>query len=319
MNVTSREPPDPLLVPSRPVGRLAASARRWRAIAVTVVAVVLASIGYAAVMSGSALYDDEGYVLMSLQQFLAGSALYDQTYTQYGPLFFELIGVPFRVLGEAPSHDSARVLTLVFWLTASACVGLMTWQFSGRALGWGLVGFVLTFVVLLPITSEPLHPGGFLTVVVAALAADLAFVRDPARRYLIAGLLVAALALTKINVGGLAAFAILFALAIDYTPRTAVERLGRRAALAGCAVLPLALTGPSFGVSDWRWLAMSLAATLIVIAIVVRPRGAHPRRAVAQMTFGGVGLVAVVVLITLATGTSFRGLVNGVLVEPLGY
>src|SRR5260370_20024895 len=38
----------------------------------------------------------------------------------YGPFFYETIGGLFKLLGIAPTNDSARWLTLVFWLVASA-------------------------------------------------------------------------------------------------------------------------------------------------------------------------------------------------------
>jgi hypothetical protein len=282
-------------------------------LAVAAVIVVLAAGGYVAVMSGWQSYDDEGYVLMSLRQFAHGADLYDQTYTQYGPLFYELFGLPFRTLG----HDAARLLTLVFWLAASAFAGLLAWRLAGRAVSWGVVGLVLAFTALLEITAEPLHPGGFLTVVMGALATTLVFAREP-RRYVIAGALVATLGLTKINLGGLAAFAIAFSLAIDFVPRTAPQRIGRAAVIAACAALPILLMASSLGVPEWRWLAVSLSATLLALAAVARPQGRDPLRAVVGLVLGAGSLTALVVAIILAAGTSLSGLVNGVLVEPLG-
>jgi hypothetical protein len=286
-------------------------------VAAAVVVVVLAVIGYAAVMSGWALYDDEGYVLMSLKQFADGAHLYDQAYTQYGPLFFELFGLPLRALGKAPSHDAARMVTLGFWLVSSACVGLLTRRFAGQASSWGVVGLLLAFVVLLGITAEPLHPGGFLAMVMAGLAVTLVFARS-SRRYLIAGVLVATLGLTKVNLGGFATFAIAFALAIDYAPRTRAQRLGRRAMIALGSALPVILIAPSVDVPEWRWLAVSLTATLIALVVVANPRGSDPRRPVAGLVLGGAALTVLVLAIIVVAGTSLSGLVNGVLVEPLG-
>ncbi len=285
--------------------------------AAAVLVVVLAVAGYAAVMSGWQPYDDEGYVLMSLQQFADGAHLYDQAYTQYGPLFYELFGLPLRALGRAPSHDAARMLTLVFWLVASGCVGLLTRRFAGQAASWGVVAMLLAFVVLLEITAEPLHPGGFLAMVMAGLAVTLVYAR-PSRRYLVAGVLVATIGLTKVNLGGFATFAILFALAVDSSPRTRAQRVGRRAMIAAGCALPVVLIAPSADVPEFRWLAVSQTATLIALVVVANPRGSDPRRAIAQLVLGGAALTVLVLAIILAAGTSLSGLVNGVLVEPLG-
>jgi len=286
------------------------------AIGVAVLLVALGAVGYVAMMSGWEQYDDEGYVLMSLHHFAGGSDLYDTTYSQYGPLFFELFGLPFRALGVAPGHDAARILTLVFWLAASSCVGVLTWRFAGRALSWGVVGAVLSFVVLLPITAEPLHPGGFLVMVMAALAV-VCVMTGESRRYLVAGVLVAALGLTKINIGGLAAFAIVLAETIAYTPRTAAQRHARAAVIAVCCAVPLVLLASSADVPEWRWLGIGVTASLAALAIVA-PRGdGDPVRAIGQLTLGALGLTAIVLAIIVAAGTSLRGLVDGILLEPL--
>jgi hypothetical protein len=268
-------------------------------------------------MSGWQLYDDEGYVLMSLAQFADGGHLYDEVYTQYGPLFYELFGLPFRVLGITPNHGAARLLTLGFWLAASVLAGLLTWRLAGRAWSWGVAGMLLAFSALLELTAEPLHPGGFLAMVMAALAATLVFA-SPERRYLIAGLLVATLGLTKINLGGFATFALAFALAVDAVPRSPGQRLARRGVIAGGCAAPLVLMAPSADAPEWRWLAVHLTAILVAVALLARPRGADVRRAVVQFALGAVGLTVLGLAIILAAGTSVSGLVDGVIVEPLG-
>jgi hypothetical protein len=35
-----------------------------------------------------AKYDDESYVMLSLQTFFQGQRLYEETYTQYGPAYY---------------------------------------------------------------------------------------------------------------------------------------------------------------------------------------------------------------------------------------
>ena len=46
------------------------------------------------------LYDDEGYVLISLKNFSLHGSLYDQVYSQYGPAFYLIYDALQRLLGS---------------------------------------------------------------------------------------------------------------------------------------------------------------------------------------------------------------------------
>ena len=60
------------------------------------------------------LYDDEGYVLLSLRNFSEHGHLYGGVYTQYGPLPYVLYDLLHR-LGLPFTHTAGRCLTLAAW------------------------------------------------------------------------------------------------------------------------------------------------------------------------------------------------------------
>ena len=77
------------------------------------VSAVLGPVAYARMFTGFSVYDDEGFFLATLRDYLGGTPLMTSTgLTLYGPFYFELYGGLFRLLGIAPDHDAGRWLTL---------------------------------------------------------------------------------------------------------------------------------------------------------------------------------------------------------------
>src|SRR4051812_18072615 len=70
------------------------------------------------------VYDDEGYVLFSLQNFTRHGGLYEQVYSQYGPFFFLFNQVlHLGGLGLDFTNTTARVLTGFYWLATTGLCG----------------------------------------------------------------------------------------------------------------------------------------------------------------------------------------------------
>ncbi|MBF8306127.1 MAG: hypothetical protein HW398_1315 [Acidobacteria bacterium] len=72
----------------------------------------LAAIGYWMLFSNLALYDDEGYLLLSAREYFAHGGLYDSVYSGYGPAFYVLADAFQWLIGSPVDHSSARLLTL---------------------------------------------------------------------------------------------------------------------------------------------------------------------------------------------------------------
>ncbi len=60
-------------------------------------------------------YDDEGYVMLTQQGFNNGYALYDEIFTQYGPVSYIFRDFIYRVIPDlSVTHDANRMISLIF-------------------------------------------------------------------------------------------------------------------------------------------------------------------------------------------------------------
>lgn len=286
--------------------------------------VLIALVGTAAaffeITSQFSPWDDEGYLVSSVAEFLRGGSLYDEIYTQYGPFYYVLFGGLSKVTGIDPTNDAGRVLSTVIWSAAAIVIGLLSERLAAsRAVGIvaAIAAFSVPFVV-----KEPMHPVGICTLLVVILIAFATWGQGLyARRGAIAvGLTLGALAMIKINMGALAALGLLCAILLAAPPAR-----WRLPCAAGAAALLLA--GPAVLMSkdlDFGWAQKSLVLMLgALIAILIRawPGGRDPAapalaRLVAWIAAGASAAIAVTCGVIIAAGTSPHDIVDGVLIDP---
>jgi hypothetical protein len=290
----------------------------WAAVAG--LAAVLALAGFWLLFSTFLIYDDEGYVLLSLRNFSLHGGLYDRVYTQYGPFIYLLYDALHRVLGFAFTNTAGRWITLANWLgTAALCAGLVARQ--TRSALWTAFTLAGVFTFLWVMINEPVHPGGLLVLLVTLgvwIGAE-AWTAGRTSAFAVAtGAIGAALTLTKINVGVFFLGAAFCWLAVNTAPPRRARALTWLAA-AGCAALPFALMQTLFALPWVRLFALVFAggalALLLTLRTVARPV-ATPRT---WLCFAGALLGALLLIAAgaWARGTSLRGLLDGVVLEPL--
>ncbi len=289
---------------------------RWLPIAL--LGAILAVAGASLLFSTFMMYDDEGYVLFSLQEFFHGGGLYERVYSQYGPFFF-LFNQALHLAGLEFTNIGGRLLTLVCWLGAAGFSAAAVWRMS-RSTTATVFTLGGVFLHLWPMVSEPSHPGGLIVLITAAVAwAGVHWIARPRRLAIAAGIAGAALLLTKINVG-----IFLFAgagawWALHLEEKTLGPR-GRAALIGGAmALLPYALMRGQMDLEWVRIFAVIAVAAGVATGLAVA-RGAEP-----VSRWGDLGALVIaaflVVLLTcagiLAQGTSPRGLLEGVVLGPL--
>ncbi len=280
--------------------------------------VALAPIAYHEMFTGWSPFDDEGYVLISLKGFVSGGHLYDRVYSTYGPFLYEAWGGLFSLLGIGVTNDAARFATLVVWLVTTLLVGLVAWRATGSAL-LSLIVELLAFRTLADITSAPLHPMGLIALLsVLLIAAVMLPPRRPCAAMLAAGTIIAALALTKANVGFFALAATALACAATY-PEVA-RRRGLRWAVEAIFVLsPFLLVGGHLDEGWAREFATHVAIAALAVVIALRALAPDPAKRVGELRWLVAGLAAgtfVVCGAALVTGTTPEGLWNGVVTTP---
>jgi hypothetical protein len=287
-----------------------------------VLAMGMVVAGYFYIFTTFAAYDDEGTLLVSLQAFAHGEVLYRDVYSPYGPFYYELFGGLFALTGATITNDLSRSLVLVLWVGSSLLYGFSAQRLSGR-LEIGAAAMVAAFATLFVLANEPMHP----QVLCALLLGGITLLavsgpgRRPGRLGAAAGALVAALLLTKLNLGVYALAAAVLAAALTWEPLRS-----RRWLSISVAVLVVAM--PAFVVGrdlDEEWARnlvgveiLSLAA-IAVVGWTVRDRtredGLGPWLLGAAAGFV-VAFVAIMAAIML-NGSSLADVYDGVVTEAM--
>ncbi|HEX2854930.1 MAG TPA: hypothetical protein VHO24_16975 [Opitutaceae bacterium] len=268
--------------------------------------------------SNLALYDDEGYILISAREYFAHGRLYELVYSQYGPAFYVMTDAFQHLLAGPVDHTAARLLTLGFWIgTAVCCAGFVLRQTGSRSLT--LFALTTTFLYLYFITDEPFHPGSlvFFLLALSLLATTELLGRERLKSAAaVAGLTGAILLLTKINVGvfyvaALGTWALL---------HTVPSRWQRSAGIV--AVTSLVLLAAALMHTLWReswvqvYLALFATGAVTVFAVSDRERFVTAKQVFLFFAAGAAGGLLILFAVWLR-GTSVEGLLNGVLLGPL--
>ena len=282
--------------------------------------VVLAVIGRWLLFTTFMIYDDEGYVLYSLRNYVAHGDLYARVYSQYGPFFYNLYDTLQRVLPLEYDNVSGRWITLVNWLAAAGAGSLLAWRYS-RSSVYALFTLGMTFFCLWVMQSEPMHPGSLLTALVAigAVVGAIAIEREKPVAFAVSGALVSvALFLTKINVG------VFFLVAAGgwLLVNTAIGRdkkLSSWLVALGCAALPFLLMRSLWEETWVRTFALIVTTSSLALVLVLHRsrRDEHSVR-----TWGWfIGCSAIWALgigaLTCLRGTGLTDLIHGVVLGPL--
>lgn len=279
---------------------------------------LLAGVGACLVFSSFMVYDDEGYVLFSLKNFAEHGGLYDRVYSQYGPFFFAFHKL-LHAVGLDFTNLTARLLALGWWLGSVALCATLVWRVT-RSLAATVFTAGAVFLRLIQMVNEPSHPGGLITLAVSLVAlAGIAWPERPRRTALVIGAMVAALVLTKINVGvfllaGVAAWWVLH-VEIPWIPRPTRTVI----VAGGLALLPVLLMGAQLGVPWVKTFAL-IASCSAVAVVIAGSVGERPRLALADIGPGIIaafGVAIVTIGFVLIDGTSWNGLIDGLVLGPL--
>lgn len=286
----------------------------------TALLTALAVCGYWLLFTQFMVYDDEGYVLWSLRSYFAEGGLYTKVYSQYGPFLYVLYDALHRLFGLDFDNETGRWLTLFYWLGTCTLAGWFVWRQTRSAITAGGTA-VFIFGTLLVMISEPIHPGGLLTLLAAigAVGGAVAIERErPLAFALLTGVIGAAMLLTKINVGAFFLIAAGSWLTINCTQRH-LARAGLWLTAIGSLVVPLGLMQrlwPTPWVAIFA-LCFSCAALSLVPLLREQQRASH--RLNSWLGFAGAAVVTVecVLLLVWLRGTSLDMLWFGVAVAPL--
>lgn len=296
--------------------------RAWQWLLWSALGLALAGTAYLLVFTTFMFYDDEGYVLLTLRDYLAGGRLYDEIFTQYGPWPYLYHQIVSGVTQLPLTHTLGRYLTILHWVAAAGFCGAVAARLTGRTVA-AVVAMLASFGLLWQMVSEPSHPGSLISLMVGA-AMWLTVVgpgdRRPALIFGGLGMLTTFLLLTKVNVGLL----LLAGWGCGLLRFTAWPERWRTpasvVATVGLLLVPWALMGRQLS-GEWPLIfafQFTLgAAALLWVTPPSRVGRLVPSRAWLQVLAGlALGSVLVVGAV-LAHGTSISALIEGVLISPL--
>lgn len=279
-------------------------------------ALVLALTGMWRMFAHFPGYDDEGYILLTVRNYLEGGGLYARVYSQYGPVFYVLHDVVHRVTGAAVDHAYARWFTLALWLGAAGGVaGLVGAAARSAAAAW--FAGVASFLFLHQFSEEAFHPGAVIVGLLPFLLWGLHRLGAqgrPVAAALLAGAGVALLGLLKVNVG------LLFGTGVAVG--WCLTRAGGGSRATG-VVLGLTAAGVLMhGLVAEAWVQVFLTVfgvglAGLGLAIPPAPAAHGPGR---ELAGGGAGLAlagGIVLAAVALRGTTPAGLLEGILLRPL--
>jgi hypothetical protein len=291
--------------------------------ALVAVGAVLAA--YFAIFAYFAPYDDEGTSLVRLLSFVEGDALYRDIWSAYGPFYFELFGGFFEAFGLSVDTNSGRTVVIVVWVLSSFLLGLSSQRLTGNLL-LGATAMIASFGILGVLVNEPMHPLGlsalllsfFTLLAVTGLGGRVVWVA------IACGATLAALTLTKVNLGCLAVAAVALAAVLTVEPLQR-RRWVRWPTIAAFLFMPVCIMARDLG-ADWvRDLVLleALGATAVIVAAwPLRPRGGEDHSELVRWLLGAAGGFALAALAILAavllTGPTPAEVYNGVIQQAIG-
>lgn len=281
------------------------------------VGVVLAIAYFPLVFNKFATYDDEGFYLTSIQRFLDRGSLYSHTRSAYGPFYYTVMGLFFKITGMHPTPFNGRLIVLAL-TSLSACIFGATVFRVSRSVSFGILAQFATFLALMRVAgNEPMHPASLILLLVSIEAYALACyaMKEHTAFLVVAGAAVGAITMCKINVGIFAAAAIVIGWVIGNRQFTKALRL-----LVGIAAvaLPFALMLQRLYITMNVVFAFAVAISLLAtMAALHADKISLPPKPLLIATAAALGAIVASAIWPLLHGTSPGQFIKGVITAPL--
>ena len=266
-------------------------------------------------------YDDMGFLMLTQKTLAAGHALYDQTFTAYGPGYYAWEQCLHSVTRLPLSHDSTLLFT-TFALVASSllCAGFVARL--ARNLFLTAFTFLAVSILLMVMAAEPGHPQELCALLLTGMMLGASFMASGRHSAIILGVIgfcVGVLSMTKPNLGVFAAVAGSVSFS-RLAPAGRVRNLLFGASALAAVVLPVALMRHNLPAVAGYCVIESAAILLLVMQLARwQPDESLPWRTFAAPLMGFGGGLLVCATYALATGTSFTGLARGLVLQHVGF
>jgi hypothetical protein len=293
----------------------------WAAVFLSVLAAVTSVTIFCTVCTDFWSYDDMGFLMLTQKTLAAGHALYDQTFSAYGPAYYAWEQLLRTVTRLPLTHDSVLlVTTCAIMATSLLCAAYVARL--GRNLLLSALTLLAASTLLLAMKSEPGHPQELCVLLLTGLlcgAACMDWIRRPAALLVLAGVCVGLLSMTKPNLGVFAALAVTLTVLRLAPAGKAKHLLFGLSALAALA-LPVILMRHHLPTIVGYCAVQSVAILLLVLQLAAwRPVDLIPWRAFAAGIAGFAAALLASAAYAFATGTSLAGLARGLFLQHLAF
>jgi hypothetical protein len=275
----------------------------------TILTVPAAVAAYYRIFSGFAEWDDEGFLMTTVKQYLSGATLYEQINSGYGPVYYCFNWVVRSATGNVLNHNAVRITAAVITLLCALICAWIVLRLT-KSLAAASVTHLLVFRALQFFTNEPGHPQELCMLLLVCLAGCGILAAPPRYVWMVmaaAGSLAAALTLVKVNIGIFAIVAVALTVLFQ-APPTWISRTAKYAAGAGTLLLPVVLM--RVHLNDPATQAYCAVITLSIAGVLAGTHGfAQPgalssRQCLAAVTF------AIFLLVLVWQGVSMQATLN---------
>ena len=282
----------------------------------------LGYVGQFAVLSYFGPYDDEGYWLIALRSYHLHGSLYNKTFSQAGPVYYEVWSAIYSLIRVPIDWDSGRYLTLGIWVATSLVVGVAIWVLTRSAL-LGLLAQVVGYLVMFILSGVSMEPAGLAHFFAASALLGVAlYIRGYSRAGMaVLGVACVATILVKVNVGAFVVLGVCAAIALYWPGGGRLARLRSLVTWAILIVFPVVVTESVLNRS-WvlHYCLLEIVYLIGVIAALATKRpinGLHVRDVWVGI-YAAVGTAVLATLGVLVNGTSLPQLINGAFLSQRG-
>lgn len=284
--------------------------------ALTLLAVLSAVYACLRLFTGFSFYDDEGSLILMSRWLLDGHAVYGEFNSVYGPFYFLYERIAHMLAGGSASHTATRMFAVLPWVATCVLAFGYTLR-TTRSVAAAMVTWLAVLRTMAFLAAEPGHPQEICVLLLCAVVA--LSLSHKTSRLAAAGAVVAALALTKINLGVFAGSGLLLAMA-GTLPEGRTRRMVLPLIGMLCFVAPAGLM-LSLIATPWVWACCSLLAASIFSVVVtlswVPTETASGWRAWRSLAMGFLLCASLVVGWSLAQGASLTAMLRSTVLANL--